>query len=274
MTNIIAGKSPAAGGTVSLRLIRNATLILSYAGCIFLVDPMLAAKGSYPGFPNAYSERRNPLVDLPIPAAELLSDIDAVLLTHTHLDHWDDAAQKLLPKTLPIFVQNAADAALVGAQGFHNIQIIGETTRFKGISLHKTAGQHGTAAMYADPDTAARLGKTMGIVLQAEGHKSVYIAGDTIWYPGVEAALAQYRPEIIILNAGYACITAFAGSVIMGKEDILRVHQAMPTAKIIAVHMEAVNHAMLSRAELRHYIAANRLGEQVMVPADGEELNL
>ena len=48
-----------------------------------------------------------------MPVEELLAGVDAVILTHTHLDHWDEAAQKAIPKDLPLFVQNEEDARLV-----------------------------------------------------------------------------------------------------------------------------------------------------------------
>ncbi|MFD0465906.1 MBL fold metallo-hydrolase [Microvirga aerilata] len=41
--------------------VRNATLIIEYAGKKILVDPMLAEKGAYPGFEGtANSDKRNP----------------------------------------------------------------------------------------------------------------------------------------------------------------------------------------------------------------------
>lgn len=44
--------------------VRNATLLIHYAGTRFLIDPMLAPKGSYPGFEGmANSHLRNPLVE-------------------------------------------------------------------------------------------------------------------------------------------------------------------------------------------------------------------
>lgn len=53
---------------VQMQQIRNATVKISYADTTFLVDPMLAKKGSYPGFEGTYrSELRNPLVELPMP---------------------------------------------------------------------------------------------------------------------------------------------------------------------------------------------------------------
>ncbi len=49
--------------------IRNATIKVTYGETTFLIDPMLADQGAYPGFPNTYrSELRNPLVGLPMAA--------------------------------------------------------------------------------------------------------------------------------------------------------------------------------------------------------------
>lgn len=44
------------------------------------------------------------------------------------------------------------------------------------------------------------------------------------------------------------------GSKVMNKEDIYEVYKAAPNAKIISVHMEAVNDWTLSRAELKSFI--------------------
>ena len=40
----------------------------------------------------------NPLVDLPMPVEDIINGIDAVIVTHLHLDHWDDIAKEVLPK--------------------------------------------------------------------------------------------------------------------------------------------------------------------------------
>ena len=82
--------------------IRNATQLITYAGKRFLIDPMLAPQGAYPGFPGtAHAERRNPTVELPVDVNTLL-DADAVIVTHTHDDHWDRAAAELIAKDKPI----------------------------------------------------------------------------------------------------------------------------------------------------------------------------
>ena len=260
---------------VLIQQIRNATLKISYAGTIFLIDPMLASKGAYPGFEGTYrSELRNPLIDLPYTISEIIKDVDAIIVTHTHLDHWDDAAQEFIPKHLPLFVQNEQDADLIRSQGFINIKILDNNTLFNNIHLSKVGGQHGTDTMYAVPDLAKRLGDTMGVIFQGKGIKTLYIAGDTIWCDETTRVIGNYKPEIIILNTGYARLKNFDKSIIMGKDDVKHAYQTATNAIIIATHMDAVNHAMLTRKELHEYITKDGLDDRVLVPNDGETIKI
>ena len=83
--------------------IRNATGKLTIKNTTFLIDPFLAPKDTYPGFEGTFNyQQRMPIVDLPLSMDQLLSDVDAVVVTHTHLDHWDDSAVQAIPKSLPI----------------------------------------------------------------------------------------------------------------------------------------------------------------------------
>src|SRR5215213_11962595 len=114
---------PREGETVQIQLIRSATLVVSFAGHTLLVDPMLSAAGSMDPIENTPNSRRNPLVELPFDAKtleRLLARIDAVLVTHTHRDHWDSAAIELLPKRIPILCQ-PEDAARIRSDGFAEV---------------------------------------------------------------------------------------------------------------------------------------------------------
>lgn len=278
-TGLIAGNafadSNAQGAAQQVQQIRNATVKITYGDTTFLVDPMLAEQGVYPGFENTYrSELRNPLVGLPMPVEEITDGVDAIIVTHTHLDHWDDAAQELLPKDMPLFAQNAADAELIRSQGFSDVRILDGEVEFGGVTLHKTGGQHGSDTLYALPVLAETLGDVMGVVFEAPGQKNTYLVGDTIWRDEVEQTLARYNPEVIIVNAGAAEVTGFEGDpIIMGKQDTLRMHQAAPNAAIIAVHMDAVNHMTLSRDELSGYVQEVGIQDRVSIPADGEVIS-
>ena len=70
--------------------IRNATGKLTIKNTTFLIDPFLAPKDTYPGFEGTFNyQQRMPMVDLPLSMDNLLSNVTAVVVTHTHLDHWD-----------------------------------------------------------------------------------------------------------------------------------------------------------------------------------------
>ena len=72
--------------------IRSATSIVTFANRRFLIDPMLSAQGTYPAVPDTTSTGRgNPDCDLPCPIQDLFN-VDAVIVTHLHFDHFDKAA--------------------------------------------------------------------------------------------------------------------------------------------------------------------------------------
>jgi L-ascorbate metabolism protein UlaG (beta-lactamase superfamily) len=247
--------------------IRNATLRIDYAGKRFLVDPLLAEQGAYPGFPGtANSHLANPLVGLPVPVNELL-DVDAVLVTHLHADHWDEAARRLIPRTLPLLAQNEADAAALRADGFEDVRLFGDGTPFEGIAIHRTAGQHGSDKVMAV--IGDRMGEVSGVVFSHPGEPTLYVAGDTVWNDYVANALAQYKPDVVVLNCGDAQVPGL-GAIIMDQHDLVKVAQAAPQATIIASHLEAVNHCVLSRADLRRFLDEQDLRARVLVPEDGE----
>lgn len=268
-----APMSTGVANKVDLQQVRNATVKISYGGTTFLIDPMLSEKGTYPGFENTYrSNLRNPLVDLTESPVKVISGVDAVIVTHTHLDHWDDAAQKALPKDIPLFTQHEEDAKLIRSQGFKNVRVLTDEVEFGGVKITKAGGQHGTDEMYAAPPLAKLLGEAMGLVFQAPGYKTLYLAGDTIWRKEVDQTIEKYHPEVIVLNAGKAKVNGFEGAIIMGEEDVLRASKAAKDAKIVAVHMDAVNHMSLTRKELRTYVKKQGIESRVDIPEDGASL--
>ncbi|MED3980257.1 MBL fold metallo-hydrolase [Priestia megaterium] len=244
--------------------IRNATLIVEYGGKTFLIDPMLAKKGTYPPFPNSIrQDQNNPLVNLPISVEEIIDGVDAVIVTHLHLDHFDDAAKQALPKDIKMFVQNEEDAAAVKEAGFKNVEVLTQNTVFEGVELIKTKGEHGRG------EILKRIGLVCGVVFKDKSEKTLYVAGDTVWCSAVEEEINTHKPEIIVVNGGDNQFLE-GGSLVMGKEDIYEVHKAAPHATTISVHMEAVNHWTLSREELKSFINEKDMASRVFVPDDGE----
>lgn len=244
--------------------IRNATLLVEYGGKTFLIDPMLAEKGTYPPFPNSIrQDQNNPLVNLPLSVEEIIDGIDAVILTHLHLDHFDNAAKQALPNDIKMFVQNEEDATVVKEAGFKNVEILMQNTFFKDVQLIKTKGEHGRG------EILKRTGLVCGVVFKHKSEKTLYVAGDTVWYSAVEEEITTHQPDVIVVNGGDNQFLE-GGSLVMRKEDIYEVHKAAPKATILSVHMEAVNHWTLSREELKSFINEKDMASYVFVPDDGE----
>ncbi|MDQ0233316.1 MBL fold metallo-hydrolase [Metabacillus malikii] len=244
--------------------IRNATIVLEYAGKRFLIDPMLSAKGTYPPFPNSpRQDQHNPLVELPTTIDTIINGIDAVIVTHLHYDHWDEAAKEALPKEIKVFTQNEEDATEIRQAGFSNVEILHEDTVFEGIQLIKTKGEHGRG------EILKLAGSVCGVVLKHPTEKTLYVAGDTVWYEEVQTVIETNKPEVIVVNAGDNQFLQ-GGSLVMGKDDVYEVYKAAPEAKIMCVHMEAVNHWALSREELKGFISEKQITSNVLVPNDGE----
>ncbi|WP_197980289.1 MULTISPECIES: MBL fold metallo-hydrolase [unclassified Rhizobium] len=254
--------------SVQITQIRNATLHIVYSGVRFLVDPMLSDRHAWPGFAGSVnSEESNPLVHLPMTKEEII-DVNAIIVTHLHEDHWDEEARKILPKSMPVFAQNEADAKIIRGQGFTEVHVLSATSSFRGVELIKTGGRHGTEAHFAA--IGKLLGEACGVVFKKPGTKTIYLAGDTIWQEDVAAALETHRPDVAVLNAGYAMVVGIEGGIIMGTQDVFSVHKAAPTTLLIASHMEAVNHCTVSRADLRAFAHANGFIERLRTPGDGE----
>lgn len=118
--------------------IRSATSIVHFGGKRFLIDPMLADQGAYPEVPETTSTGRgNPDCDLPCPV-ESLFDVDAVIVTHLHFDHFDEVAAKVLPKALTLFSQSEEEAQILRGKGFDDVRVLsGEGIAFDGVRLYR-----------------------------------------------------------------------------------------------------------------------------------------
>jgi L-ascorbate metabolism protein UlaG (beta-lactamase superfamily) len=231
-------------------------LIIEYGGKRLLVDPMLSDVGAMLPIENSPNQKPNPLVPLPIPAEEVLRGVDAVLVTHTHRDHWDATAAELVPKETIVFGQ-AADETKFHDWGFTRFQTIYTAFKWDGIEITRTGGQHGTG------EIGKQMAPVSGFVLKAAKEPRLYIAGDTIWCAEVRDALKKHDPEVVVLNAGAARFLQ-GDPITMTADDVLRVADAAAQADVVAVHMEAINHCLLTREQLRA-----RTLDRVRIPLDG-----
>ena len=248
---------------MQLQQIRNSTLKITYSGQKILTDPMLSPKHAIESF---VGKSPNPIIDLPFPARDLIKDIDMVLISHLHLDHFDKAAQDLLPKQMPVFCQ-PCDEKKLKEFSFESVTPIINSAKWKNIQMTRTCGHHGTG------DWGKRMGNVSGFIFKAENEPIVYWAGDTIWCDIVKKTINEFQPEIIITHS---CGAKFPDSdpIIMDAVQTIEVCKAAPNAIVIATHMEALDHATISRTDLRAFAENSAIKtNQLRIPVDGEVLS-
>ena len=248
---------------MKLKLLRNAAMRLEYAGRQIITDPYLAAKFTRPSYTG---KSPNPLVDLPCSPEEAIAGAEAAIISHLHSDHFDTAGQQLLPKDTLIFCQ-PEDAAKLREKGFQRLTLVVEETSWEGISIRRTPGQHGSGGVLGE------MGTVSGFVLRASGEPTVYWVGDSIWYAAVAEVIQQENPDVIITHSSGA-VWGDQVLIVMDAAQTVSVCRAAPDSKVIAVHMEALDHGTTSRVELRE--VANAAGirpDQLLIPADGEEMS-
>jgi L-ascorbate metabolism protein UlaG (beta-lactamase superfamily) len=249
-----------------LRLIRNATLHVKVGNRALLVDPMLDPAGARPPVEHTPNPVRNPLVGLPEPAEVVVKGLSAVIVTHLHRDHLDDTAVRLLPKDLPVFCQ-PEDAETLRGHGFADLRPVDDGLDWDGVRIARTSGRHGTGAI------GEQMAPVSGFVLSAPDEPVLYVAGDTIWCEDVTAALDRHRPDVVVVNAGGARFLE-GDPIVMTADDVVAVARHAPDARVVAVHLEAINHCFLTRADLHQRVRDEGLGERVTVPEDGAEVPL
>lgn len=250
--------------------IRGATVLVTYGGKTFLVDPFFADKGSTPPIPSPYNNWPNPLVALPVSVKELMS-ADAVIVTHMHhFDHFDQAARDAIPKDKPMFTQNEGEAEDMRTLGFKNVTALTDNgVAFDRVTLFRTDAAHGQGEASDKNYKAFGLpADASGVVFKHSDEKTLYIAGDTVWYEGVKKAIDKHQPEVIVLNAALAAFPD-GTPILMGTDGLYEVTRVAPAAAIIASHLDAVNHARIGREEMRRFVEEKKLTEKVHIPEDG-----
>jgi hypothetical protein len=109
-----------------------------------------------------------------------------------------------------------------------------------------------------------------GMILQLPDEPSIYISGDTIYTKDVERAFAEYKPDISVMASGSATLD-FGGPILMPMEELITFAKHAP-GKVMANHLEALNHCPTTRSQLMHELENNGLLSKMYIPNDGDIL--
>ena len=254
--------------------LRNATFVIESDQHFILIDPMLGGKGTLPPFSVFKSKARmNPLVPLPDNAPQILDKVTHCLITHSrtfgitvlqHTDHLDNAGENFLKKNnIPVGCRTH-DADYLRKKGIHV-----ETTldywraeAYLGGEITAIPAQHGHGWIHHLMANGA------GFFLRLPDEPSIYISGDTVFTDDVKHALMEMKPDISVMASGSARMDV--GQAILMPVDELVAFVRHAPGKVIANHLEALNHCPTTRIQLNAILEENNLITKTMIPEDGE----
>ncbi|WP_414932711.1 MBL fold metallo-hydrolase [Vibrio europaeus] len=256
--------------------LRSATFVIESGEHYILIDPMLGGKGSMPPFSVfRFKATKNPTVDLPNNANALLSKVNQSLITHSqtfgfkplqHGDHLDPAGEKfLIEQNVPVTTLSK-DQAYLEKYGMTvaNGLTPWQTTPFLGGSITAVPAQHGHGWIHKV------MANGCGFFLQLPNEPSLYISGDTVLTPDVRKALSELKPDITVVATGQAKMDV-GQPLLMSSDEVMEFIRLSPN-KVIANHMEALNHCPIDRDTLKRTLEAEGLSNKVLIPLDGETL--
>ncbi len=209
--------------TNSVTYIGHATTLIKTNGIHLITDPVFSDRINL-----GLVKRRQPLgVHF-----EKLPDIDAILISHDHLDHFDKStlrrSQRDIPTITPYGLGNK-----ISSLGFTDVRELSwwESTVVKGIII--------TAVPAAHWGISAR---ASGFVI--EGIKTIYFAGDTGLFDGMSdigrkfdiylalLPIGDYRPHIWFIPGGAKVMR----NMHMAPNDIPEAIKMLRCKKVIPIH--------------------------------------
>ena len=246
--------------SIKLFHIRHATSIIEINNKKILIDPMLSAKDSLPSVGLADNKLKNPRTDLPFSADSIVKNIDYLLLTHLHFDHFDSKAIQILSKQTPVLCSKPDVKKLTNLQ-FSTIYTIDNEFETDSIRLTQFPATHGKGLL------KYMMGKGSSYLIEYKGFK-IFLTGDCLLTDSLKNILTKTKPDIIIANAGAAKFK-FGKPITMSLKDIQEISKILPNSKLFVVHLDALNHCSESRKYCQEQIAEY---PNIYLPADGEEI--
>ena len=251
----------------AITFIGHSSFLIQTGGRALLVDPVFATRLI------VLRRQRRPGVrvrDLP--------PIDAVLLTHAHMDHLNRPSLRAINRAMrrrglpaPVAIVPPGVEDLVRTLGFRRVESLGwwqSTQVVAGLTITATPARHWGARLFHDAHRGFG-----GYVIHAEGAPVLYHSGDTAYFRGFTDIARRLHPEIALLPIGAYFPDSYR-SVHTSPEDALEAFQDLGARVMIPMHY---NTFRLGREPMheplpRLLVAAQRLGlRDCVVPlAEGD----
>lgn len=193
---------------IRITMIGHSTVLLEIGGMRILTDPFFGTRG------NPAYRRIAP----PAATREEMADVDLVLLSHDHWDHFDRRFFRMLPPSAPVVVP----AVTRGWMRLRGVR------RPVGIRRWDSLRHHGVT-VWSVP--AAHFCVAHGFVLE-HGPQRVYFAGDTFHGRFHERIARELAPAVVLLP-----VTTYRLPMTMGEDQAVRAVGDLQPQVVIPIHL-------------------------------------
>jgi len=243
----VSAADHAANPVVKLTWIGASTMVIEFNGQTILTDPCFGEgdEAFIMGDPNEmFDLAKGPNVKAhrritPFPGITS-TDVDLVILSHAHEDHFDQKAEAALKRDISIILP-PQDTKKIAEKGFTNLDSLdwGQKRAFSvgtgEIKITAVNTHHSE-----NPEIAKILGKGNGYWLefsQGNWKKTIYWTGDTFASNDViKTVQALGTPDIMVPHLGAVGSTGPLGEITMGASDLVPFAKSIKPGKILPIH--------------------------------------
>ena len=243
-------------------LIRHSTAIIEIEGKKIVMDPLFSDIEKLPPVPLTKNKLRNPRTGLSFSIDDIIKDIDYLLLTHLHFDHFDKDAIARIPKSTKV-LSASFDSNRIKKLGYTNIYSIENDFEIDRFKIRRYPAKHGKGLLNV------MMGKGSSYQIDYDGFK-IFITGDCILTHSLKQYVTETNPDIIIANGG-ATSFRFGKPITMSIKDILEISKILKDTKIILIHLDALNHCTESRDFCKEQV---KDCPNIVIPDDGETIKI
>lgn len=232
----------------------HSTLLVRLQGKLILIDPVFSERASPVQWAGPKRFHQSPI------SIEALPNIDAVIISHDHYDHLDEAAIKKLSSKVTRFITPLKVGEYLRSWGVSHEKITEldwwQSTKVSTIEIVATPAQHFSGRGVFDKDETL----WASWVIASPAHKLFY-SGDSGYFSGFKAIGEKYGPfDFTMIETG--AYNDLWSEIHMTPEQSLQTHFDVQGRYMIPVHngtFDLALHDWFEPFERISELAKNRL---------------
>jgi L-ascorbate metabolism protein UlaG (beta-lactamase superfamily) len=258
-----------------LFFVGNATTVICHGGFTLLTDPNFLHRGqrAYLGYGLTTVRRRDPAL-----STAQLPELDAIVLSHMHGDHWDRVAQRGLDRRLPVITTPHA-ARRLHVRGFRRAQGLRTWERRMLVKDDRMVRITSLPGRHAPGRLRRLLPPVMGSLLEfgttgGEVDLRLYISGDTLMGEEVREIARRYPDiDVGVVHLGGTMLLGLLMVTMDGRQgcDWL---QTVPCTWAIPVHYDDYTAFKSPLSDFQREVDRRGLSERVRYVQPGQSTSL